>query len=337
MVSAARGVGAPRRRPVGCRGSVAAVALADGASDDGLLGAAAAGRSSAGAGEDVPDAFSRGTGGSIGGRLARVDGPSAAPAGAPSPASVAPPARPAEAVQRWRLTVRRDADAPGMGQREQQAAWEGSLLASGLPVALADGESPRPRVVSGAPLTHGMASDAELYEVFLTRRCPIWEVREALAGSLPEGHALLDLEDVWLGEASLPGRVVGAVYEAGAAGPGASRDALTRAISGMLAASTLPRERVKGERRVAYDLRPFVDALAVLPDADGPEGVRLSMRLRHDPEKGIGRPEEVIAELADRVGPFDTVWIRRTALVLAEPKGVERAASPVVPRGPRRR
>ncbi len=77
-------------------------------------------------------------------------------------------------------------------------------------------------MVSGAPLTQGMASDGELYEVFLTRRCPIWQVREALAVNLPEGHALLDLEDVWLGEAPLPGRVIGAVYEALIAGPGSS-------------------------------------------------------------------------------------------------------------------
>jgi len=241
-------------------------------------------------------------------------------------------------VQRWRLTVRREADAPAIGQREQQLAWEGGVLASGLPVALGDGESPRPRVVSGAPLTQGMASDGELYEVFLTRRCPIWQVRESLAGALPDGHALLDLEDVWLGEAPLPGRVVGAVYEAVVAGTDASRDALARATSGVLAASTLPRERVKGERRVAYDLRPFIDGLEVIGEGGSGSGsVLLSMHLRHDPEKGVGRPEEVIAELADRVGPFEVLRIRRTALVLTEPKGVERAAAPVVPRGPRRR
>src|SRR5262245_28278688 len=291
MVSATRGVGAPRRRPVGRRSSLSA---ADGgaspaAGDDGLPGAAAVGVSSAGAGEDVPDAFSRGTSGSIGGRLARVDGPSAAPAGAPSPAPVAPPGRPAEAVQRWRLMVRREADAPGLGQREQQLAWEGCLLSSGLPVAVSDGDAPRPRVVSGAPLTQGRASDGELYEVFLTRRCPIWQVREALAGNLPEGHRLVDLEDVWLGEAPLPGRVIGAVYDAEVSGAGASREALARASVGILAASTLPRERVKGERRVAYDLRPFVEGLDVLPDDPVSGGLRLAMRLRHDPEKGIGR------------------------------------------------
>ena len=32
-------------------------------------------------------------------------------------------------------------------------------------------------------------------------------VRESLAGHLPAGHRLLDLYDVWLGEAALPGRV----------------------------------------------------------------------------------------------------------------------------------
>ena len=210
------------------------------------------------------------------------------------------------------------------------------MLESGLPVALATGRVPRPRVVSGAPLTQGMASDGELYEVFLTRRCPIWQVREALAVNLPEGHALLDLEDVWLGEAPLPGRVIGAVYEALIAGPGiVSRDGLARAIDELLAARTLPRERVKGDRRVAYDLRPFVDELASIP-ADASDRVRLAMRLRHDPEKGIGRPDEVLAELADRAGAIETVEIRRTALVLAAPKGVERAAAPPPFRAARR-
>jgi len=336
MVSAARGVGAPSRRPVG-RG--ASVAAADRASGGGLLGAAVAGRSSAGAGEDVPGACSRGTGGSIGGRLARMDGPSATPPGSSTPSSAAPPGRPAEAVQRWRLTIRREDDAPAMAQREQQLAWETCVLASGLPVAVGDGEPPRPRLVSGAPLTQGMASDGELYEVFLTRRCPIWQVREALAASLPPGHRLLDLEDVWLGEPALPGRVLGADYEAVVRGEGAvSRDALARAIDQLLTASSVPRERTKGERRVAYDLRPFVDRVRLLPAHDDEaEVTRLAMRLRHDPEKGIGRPEEVVAELTDRVGPLETVRIRRTGLVLAEPKGVERATAPAPPRGPRRR
>ena len=134
---------------------------------------------------------------------------------------------------------------------------------------------------------------------------------------------------MWLGEPPLAGRVVGAAYEALLAAAGAAaRDALARAIDEVLGATSLPRERAKGHRWVAYDLRPFVAGLELLPAvADDDGGARLEMRLRHDPERGIGRPDEVLAELGERVGaPFEAVRIQRTALVLTQPKGVERAA-----------
>ena len=42
------------------------------------------------------------------------------------------------------------------------------------------------------------------------------------------------------------------------------------------------------------------------------------MELRHDPEKGVGRPEEVLAELAGRSGvALDGAVIVRERLVLA--------------------
>ena len=50
---------------------------------------------------------------------------------------------------------------------------------------------------------------------------------------------------------------------------------------------------------MAYDLRPFVEALAVEEAGGAP---RLRMRLRHDPEKGIGRPDEVKRILMDSAG-----------------------------------
>ena len=60
-----------------------------------------------------------------------------------------------------------------------------------------------------------------------------------------------------------------------------------------------PRERRKGDATVRYDLRPFIEALAVDGTADV---VTLRMTLRHDPERGVGRPDEVLAALADRMG-----------------------------------
>ena len=64
-----------------------------------------------------------------------------------------------------------------------------------------------------------------------------------------------------------------------------------------------------------YDLRPFIGDVVVRGRGEAAEIV---MELRHDPEKGVGRPEEVLAELADRSGvALDGAVIVRERLVLA--------------------
>ena len=74
---------------------------------------------------------------------------------------------------------------------------------------------------------------------------------------------------------------------------------------------------------VAYDLRPFLAAVEVRGHPDG--GVEIVMKLRHDPEKGVGRPEEVLAELSDRSGvSLERASLVRDRLVLAP----ERTAAP---------
>ena len=244
------------------------------------------------------------------------------------------------AARRGRPAVASDGAArcrrTGVGQREQQLAWEAAgARRRGCPWRWRR-RDPRPRVVSGAPLTQGMASDGELYEVFLDAALSDLAGARGAALNIRRGSC-----------AARPGGRVagrGATSRAGHRGGvrGADRRAWDR-LQGRARASdrrapgrTDPaRERVKGDRRVAYDLRPFVDELASI-SADASDRVRLAMRLRHDPERGIGRPDEVLAELADRAGAIETVEIRRTALVLAAPKGVERAAAPPPFRAARR-
>ena len=234
------------------------------------------------------------------------------PSGQPPTPSSEPPAVPAEVRQRWRLTYRRRGDAPALAQRDQVAAWEVALVASGLPVAGLDLPVPRPRVVFGAPLAVGMAADGELLDVFLVERRPVADVRERLSGSLPPGHELVDAYDVWLGEPPISGRVVAADYlvlvEASRSEDPASdpefRAALERGAQELFAASTIPRTRDKGGRAVAYDLRPLLDSIAVpetAPDATA-GSVAIRIRTRFDPERGVGRPEEVVAALGVACG-----------------------------------
>jgi hypothetical protein len=239
------------------------------------------------------------------------------------------PVLPREAVQRWRLVVARDTLAPDQVGREQQAAWGLALGASGLPVAGLDAPEPRARFVIAAPLAAAIPGEAELVDTWMVERVPAWRIREALSGCLPAGWRLVDAYDVWLGEPALPGRVAASVYRA-TFGPAsdAGRAVLAAAVDALLGESTLPRERRKGEASVAYDLRPFLEAIDVEPAPDG--GTVLRITLRHDPERGVGRPDEALAALGARAGlvlqPDELV---RERLVLADPP-------PPAPPAPRR-
>lgn len=237
--------------------------------------------------------------------------------GPPEPAAepAQPPAPSAEPRQRWRLVVARSADAPEAGQREVAGRWTEALEAAGLPLAGADAARSRQRVSFGAPLPIGMVAERELIDVVLVERWPIWRVREALMAHLPEGWRLVDLFDVWLAGQPLAGQVAAADHRIELEGsPDIDLELLRRAAAEMLEADRLPRDREKGGRTVAYDLRPLLIDVGVEP---GPPPI-VRTRTRFHPELGTGRPEEVLGALADRVGArLPTRSIVRERLVLA--------------------
>lgn len=225
----------------------------------------------------------------------------------------------ADARQRWRVAYRRAPEAAGLPQREETAAWEAALRETGLPLAEAAGPRPRPRLAFGPPLPLAMLADLELVDIYLAARLPRAEVRRRLTGALPAGHVLVDLHDVWLGEPPLAGRVVAADYRVELRQPlsSAGRAGLGPAIEALLAAPSLPRERRRGDRSIVYDLRPLVLALALVNLPDG--GSALRMRLRFDPEAGVGRPDEVLASVSESAGvDLTAARVVRERLFLAD-------------------
>ncbi len=220
----------------------------------------------------------------------------------------------------------RDATAPDAAQREQLGAWEAALTSSGLPVAGLDAAKRRARFAVAAPLAAAIPGEGELIDVWLVDRLPAWRVREALAACIPSGWHLVDTYDVWLGEPALPGRVVASVYRASLPPGSVPAATLARAALELLGSPELPRERRKGETSVAYDLRPFLDDLTV-EEAPGDGSLIVRMTLRHDPEKGIGRPEEALAALGERLGAaLEPVALVRERLVLGAPPPSSRPA-----------
>jgi hypothetical protein len=128
----------------------------------------------------------------------------------------------------------------------------------------------------------------------------------------------VDLQDVWLAGPPLAGRVAAADYWVAltAAEPPVSADGLADACAQLLAATTIPRERAKGGGTVTYDLRPLLADVRVV-EAGPP--VVLRTRTRFHPELGTGRPEEVVAALADVAGaPLEAASIVRERLLLAD-------------------
>jgi radical SAM-linked protein len=207
--------------------------------------------------------------------------------------------------QRWRIALARSSDAPPLGGRDLMDAWEVALDRSRLPL-MRVGRG-RARIAFGAPLPVGMPAEQELAEILLSERYELWRVREGLTGALPDGWRLVGLDDVWLGAPSLSAMVAAADYriELAVDGPGASAGAgssLTSIEAGTVAlmrARALPRERAKGSGVVAYDLRPLLLDVCV---ADAGPPVVIRARTRIHPSLGSGRPEELVAALADAVG-----------------------------------
>jgi radical SAM-linked protein len=203
-----------------------------------------------------------------------------------------------DAVQRWRIVFGRGEQARDLDQRRELEAWESAVLESGLPTSPAGA---RPKLAFALPLPGGMDADAERFDVGLVERRTRAEVRSALGPRVPVGHRLIDLHDVWIGEPALPGRVVAADYRL-FVGPATPED-LRPIAEGLLAASTIPRIRRRGERETTYDLRPLIRTLGVEPPAPGDDGdAVVSARLVVSPSGGAGRPDEVVAAMEEAAG-----------------------------------
>lgn len=209
-----------------------------------------------------------------------------------------------EARQRWRVVFARDAAARFLAHLDAVTQWERALRRAGVPVALTQGNTPRPKLAFAAPLPLGMLGERELADIVLTQRLTLPVLRARLEGQLPAGYRLVDLFDVWLGEPAVASRLAAADYRVGLRGADATE--LAGAVEALLGAASLERARPKGEgRSVAYDLRPLLLELNVAqapdPVASGAP-VIARMRLRHAQDGGAGRPEEVVLALGEALG-----------------------------------
>lgn len=213
-----------------------------------------------------------------------------------------------ESKQRWRLVFARDDDARFLSHLDAVHLWERAFRRGEIPVAESEGFSPRPRLIFAAPLQLGLLAEHELADLFLAERLTQSDLRRRLVEGMPRGYRLIDLHDVWVGASALATQLVAADYRLDLLGTGP--DPLDRAAAALIAAPALRREKRREKKVIAYDLRPLLLELKVVEAAPvGSEAAvtdlpaaGLWMRLRHSQDQGSGRPEEVVAAIAQELG-----------------------------------
>jgi radical SAM-linked protein len=226
-----------------------------------------------------------------------------------------------EPRQRWRIVFKRAVAGHERTHREIVDEWSAAITRTGLPMAISDRSRPKPALTFAAPLPIRVAVERDLADLVLRQRLPVARVRSALVESLPAGFELVDVYDVWLGTPPLAASVAAADYRIEVERGSLAVEEVGRACKRVLAAGSLLRNRPKGASLVRYDLRPLVDSIA-LDESTHADGLIVRTRTRFDPERGAGRPEEVIGALADDLGqPLEIRGIVRERVLLAEDVG----------------
>jgi len=209
--------------------------------------------------------------------------------------------------QRLRITFARGEAIKYISHLDLARAWERAFRRAGVPLAYSQGFNPRPKMAFAAALPVGYTATAEMVDILLEKPLAPLDLARRLAVALPPGLQVVSIEEVDLKLPALQSQVRAAEYRVNVVWTGDRADLEAR-IAALLAASTLPRERVRKGRRRQYDLRPLVEDLKL--EDGGVGGYRLWMRLRHG-AGGTARPENVLDALGLADVPFS---VERTGL-----------------------
>jgi radical SAM-linked protein len=195
-------------------------------------------------------------------------------------------------------------------------SWERILRRAEIALAYSQGFTPHPRISLAAPLPLGVTSEAELMDIFLTKRVSTYFFLKTISPQLPRGIDILEVQEVPLDTPSLQSRLRAAEYRMEVKTEENLAE-IQQAIISLLQAEHLPWQHMRDTGPRHYDLRALIEDIWLIDWRD--IGCILGMRLRSDPQ-GSGRPEQIIAALGFSDYPTS---IHRTKLILAGRKGGE--------------
>ena len=187
---------------------------------------------------------------------------------------------------RARITFTKQGALRYTGHLDLHRLWERAMRRADLPLSYSQGFHPQPKISLAAALPLGFSSLGEVLDVRFNDEIPIEEIASRLKNNLPADIQITNVVMVGEREPALQTQVLSAMYDVHLTEPIDGSD-LTRKVSELMMSESLPRER----RGKLYDLRPLIEMLSVITEANGKVWLRMALSAR---DGATGRPEEVL-------------------------------------------
>lgn len=190
---------------------------------------------------------------------------------------------------RARITFTKQGALRYTGHLDLHRLWERAMRRAELPIAYSQGFHPQPKISFAAALPLGFSSRGEVLDVRLNEEISVEDISMRLKDNLPPDIQIVNIESVDERAPALQTQVVSAAYEVHLTEPVDSAE-LTRKVETLMMSESMIREK----RGKFYDLRPLVEMLSVITEANGKVWLRMTLAAR---DSATGRPEEVLNTL----------------------------------------
>jgi radical SAM-linked protein len=187
---------------------------------------------------------------------------------------------------RVRITFSKQGALRYTGHLDLHRLWERAMRRADLPLSYSQGFHPQPKISLGSALPLGFSSRGEVLDVRFNEEIPTNEIAARLKDSLPPDIQIINVDSVDEREPALQTQVLSALYDIHLTEPVDGAD-LKRKVEEIILYKSLPRER----RGKFYDLRPLIETINVLTEADGTVWLQMKLAAR---DGATGRPEEVL-------------------------------------------
>lgn len=205
---------------------------------------------------------------------------------------------------RVRITFSKQGALRYTGHLDLHRLWERAMRRADLPITYSQGFHPQPKISLAAALPLGFASRGEVLDVRLNEEMPVENISNRLKDNLPTDIRIINIESVEERAPALQTQVLSAAYNVHLTEPIDGAE-LTRKVEALMMSESVVRER----RGKSYNLRPLLEMLSVVTEANGDVRLRMTLAAR---DGATGRPEEVLNALD--IAP-ETARVERTRLI----------------------